>query len=155
MSSSLRLLATLGQEIIAHARAGYPNEVCGLIAGRQGIGAVLYRGRNVAPAPQVSFELDADTLLRQVEFEEQGLELVAIYHSHPAGPAEPSASDAALAVYPEAAALICSLAGPEPTLRAFSIADGAAELEIAWMAETGDRSQDPVPTLLEQGQTKY
>jgi proteasome lid subunit RPN8/RPN11 len=151
MSGSLRLLAALGHEIIAHARAGYPNEICGLIAGRQGVGLVLYRGQNVAPEPRVSFELDANTLLRQMEFEEQGLELVAIYHSHPAGPEKPSETDVARACYPQAAAIICSLAGPHPGLRAFSIVDDkVTELELAWISETGGRSQATEPKLLQQ-----
>jgi [CysO sulfur-carrier protein]-S-L-cysteine hydrolase len=129
---SLRLPVSLGHAIVAHARAGYPNEVCGLIVGSQETGLVLYRGQNVAPAPRVSFELDSGTLLRQIEFEEQGLELVAIYHSHPAGPEEPSVTDVAYAFYPEVAAIICSLAGAEPRLRAFSIVDGqVSELELA------------------------
>ena len=122
--------------ILDHAREGYPDEVCGLIAGRQETGLVLYRGQNVASAPWVSFELDAGTLLRQIEFEEQGLELVAIYHSHPTGPDEPSATDVARALYPAAAALICSLAGAQPALRAFRIVDGRVnELDLVWLLE--------------------
>ena len=45
--------------------------------------AALYRGRNVSPTPAVAYELDVETLARQIEFEEQGLTLAAIYHSHP------------------------------------------------------------------------
>ena len=156
MPRSLRLLPAVGHEIVEHARAGYPNEVCGLIAGRQGMGLVVFRGQNVAPAPRVSFELDAQTLLRQMEFEEQGLELVAIYHSHPAGPEEPSPTDVVCAFYPEAAAIICSLAGADPRLRAFSIVDGqVSELEPAWISEAGGRSQETEPRGLCKSHTKY
>jgi proteasome lid subunit RPN8/RPN11 len=81
-----------------------------------------------------------------MEFEEQGLELVAIYHSHPAGPEEPSATDVAHALYPEAAAIICSLSGPQPRLRAFSIVDDqVTELETTWISETVGCSQDAEP----------
>jgi len=37
-----------------------------------------------------------------------GLELLAIYHSHPAGPEVPSATDIAEAYYPEAVYIIIS-----------------------------------------------
>jgi proteasome lid subunit RPN8/RPN11 len=132
MSGSLHLPAALRDEIVDHARLGYPEEVCGLIAGRQDAGCVLYRGRNVASAPRVGFELDTPTLLRLIELDEQGLDLVAVYHSHPAGPEEPSAVDVANSFYPQAAAIICSLSGVEPMLRAFSIVDGqVAEIEIS------------------------
>jgi proteasome lid subunit RPN8/RPN11 len=132
MPGSICLPADLRDAIVAHARAGYPDEVCGLIAGRQRRGSVLYRGRNVAPAPRVSFELDDATLLRLVDIDEQGLDLVAIYHSHPAGPDVPSATDVAKTFYPQSATIICSLAGVQPSLRAFSILDGqVAELEMS------------------------
>jgi proteasome lid subunit RPN8/RPN11 len=53
-------------------------------------------------------------------------EIVAIYHSHPASEAYPSATDVALAAWPEACYLICSLEDPaRPVIRGFAIADGA------------------------------
>lgn len=115
----------LADEIIAHARAGYPEEVCGIIAGRDGLGVALYRGRNVSATPRVAYELDFETLARQIEFEESGLALVAIYHSHPAGPETPSATDVARAFYPDAISVICSLADlSRPTLRVFRVVAG-------------------------------
>ncbi len=111
--------------IIAHAREGFPDEVCGIIAGRDGAATAFYRGRNVSPTPRVTYELDAATLMRQIEFEEQGLTLAALYHSHPAGPETPSPTDVARAFYPESVYLICSLADPaRPVVRGFRIADG-------------------------------
>jgi len=122
-----RLPAELRDEILAHAREGYPEEVCGIIAGKNDIAVALYRGRNVSPTPRVAYELDADTLIRQIAFEEAGLTLAAIYHSHPAGPATPSETDIARATYPDSIYLICSLADPaRPTLRGFRIVAGQA-----------------------------
>ena len=47
-------------------------------------------------------------------------ELLAIYHSHPRGPAQPSASDIEMAFYSEAVYLIAAL-NPQWELRAFRI----------------------------------
>ncbi len=73
----------------------------------------------------MAYELDLDTLFRQVEFAEAGLELVAIYHSHPRGPETPSPADVERAFYPDAVYLICSLAErARPVLRGFRIRGG-------------------------------
>lgn len=128
----LYLPAGLRAQIFAHARQGYPEEVCGLVAGRSGCAVVVYPGRNISPTPRVAYELDHETLARMIDFEDVGLELVAIYHSHPAGPEVPSATDIARAAYPDAVYLIVSLADPaRPVLRGFWIVDGRVwEVEI-------------------------
>jgi proteasome lid subunit RPN8/RPN11 len=113
-------------EIIAHARAETPRECCGLIAGRDGDARHLYRLTNVAPG-NVFYEIDPRQLY-ELEFRElpgRGWEVLAVYHSHPASEAYPSKTDVALAFWPEALYLICSLADPDrPVLRAFHIAGG-------------------------------
>lgn len=130
--AALYLPAELTAQIIAHAQQGYPEEVCGLVAGRAGCAAEVHPGRNISPTPRVAYELDHETLARMIEFEDAGLELVAIYHSHPAGPEVPSATDIARAAYPDAVYLILSLADPtRPTLRGFWIVDGeVGEVEL-------------------------
>lgn len=111
--------------IIDHAQAGWPEEVCGLLAGHANVATEWHPGLNVSPTPAVAYELDVDTLFRQVEFEEAGLKLVGIYHSHPQGPETPSATDIERAFYPDAVYLICSLAERQrPVLRGFRIIDG-------------------------------
>ncbi|MEJ5197515.1 MAG: M67 family metallopeptidase [Anaerolineae bacterium] len=123
--AEFHLPAELRAEIIAHARAGYPEEVCGILAGKDNVAVALYRGRNISATPRVAYELDPDTLIKQIEFEEAGLALAAIYHSHPAGPETPSAADIARAAYPDSVYLICSLADPaRPVLRGFRIIAG-------------------------------
>lgn len=119
------------EQIIAHAQAGYPEEVCGLVAGREGQAVEAHPGRNVSPTPRVAYEMDAETLMRMVEWEDAGLALVAIYHSHPQGPEGPSETDVAQATYPEAAYIIVSLAERgRPVVAAFRInADGVETVE--------------------------
>ncbi len=61
-----------------------------------------------------------------------GESLLAIFHSHPRGPAVPSARDIDRAWYPEAAHIIVSFASAEtPEVRGFRILDGEAiEIEL-------------------------
>jgi proteasome lid subunit RPN8/RPN11 len=129
----------LAREILAHARECYPEEACGIIAGSAKAGTVLHRGRNLSPTPHVAFELDPETLARQIEFEDGGLAMTAIYHSHPNGPETPSLGDIkqSSAGYPESVTIICSLADiGKPVLRAFRIVHGQArEVSLAWSHE--------------------
>ena len=54
-----------------------------------------------------------------------GLEVVAIYHSHPQTEAYPSPTDVKLAFYPEAYYILTSLQDLQnPVMRAFKIEDG-------------------------------
>ena len=120
--SMLILPAGLATAIIDHARNGLPDEVCGLVAGRDGVATAVYPGRNISPTPADTYELDHDTLARVFDFEDAGLELVAIYHSHPHGPDRPSPTDIASAAYPDSVHLIVSLVAPdEPKLMGFRI----------------------------------
>jgi proteasome lid subunit RPN8/RPN11 len=61
--------------------------------------------------------------------EEDGEELIGIYHSHTKSEAYPSQTDINLAeAWPDPLYLICSLAdADDPVVRAFEIRDGAVE----------------------------
>jgi proteasome lid subunit RPN8/RPN11 len=118
-------------EIVAHARAGKPQEVCGILRGRGSQAFQVVRGRNVAPDPVKDYTIDPQTLLHQFDFEE-GDEMVAIYHSHPTSAAYPSASDAWNAHYPDCAYLICSLVDDAaPLVRAFRLIAHDLPLDLA------------------------
>ncbi len=96
--------------IEAHARACLPAECCGILVGRRlsrnlapdgsNPGDVLsvtelHPVPNVAPADQRShYEIDPLAHLRlQRTVRERGLHILGFYHSHPQGPARPSATD--------------------------------------------------------------
>ena len=131
-AGSLRLPQTAHDRIVAHALADFPRECCGLIVGLRGELHLtgprieLFALRNAAAGLDV-YEVDAADLFRVTRLlDEDGRDIVAIYHSHPTGPARPSATDIELAFWPDAWHLICSLHEPEaPSLRAFRIVDGA------------------------------
>ncbi len=119
-------------DIVAHANEGRPKEICGLLRGRNGTAKELVRTKNIASNPILDYEVDPEKLLILFDWEEAGDELVAIYHSHPAGPAYPSGSDALKAYYPETVFLICSLLDEDkPVLRGFFLSElsGGIDLE--------------------------
>lgn len=131
------LSAALRDEIFAAARAGVPNEACGLLVSDQyaGAGGVARRYvplRNAAESPYRYF-IDPDEQLRAWLDLDDADEIVwAIVHSHVASDARPSQTDVGLAFYPDSLYLICSLADPDqPVVRAWSIRDNSvAEVSL-------------------------
>ena len=123
--------ADMRDELIAHAREDAPDECCGMIAASGGRAVALYRARNAAASP-LRYEIDGLEQYRiQMEIEDRGWDLGAIYHSHTRSAPYPSQTDINLAFYPEALYVIVGVAGSEPELRAFRIADAqVAEVEI-------------------------
>jgi len=120
MSDRLVLPHALYQSMLAHARSDAPREACGLLRGRNGRARDLLPARNVAADPRRDYLVDAQSLLRALDWEEDGDELIAIYHSHPVSSAYPSVVDAANAFYPDSVYLILSLLQADaPELRGF------------------------------------
>jgi proteasome lid subunit RPN8/RPN11 len=109
--------------MVAHARASSPNECCGLIGGTHNNTQTIYRTRNIAGDPLVTYEAAPEDLFAaQREMRARGEQLIAIYHSHPrAKDPEPSQTDVRLAYYPSAVYLIVGLGNHEPCVRAFQI----------------------------------
>ena len=118
-------------EIIARAREVAPHECCGLIGGRDARALTVYRLRNVATDPLVTYEAAPEDLFSaQRKMRERGEELIAIYHSHPrAKDPEPSPTDIRLAYYPSAVYFIVGLGNGEPCLRAFRISESEGRWE--------------------------
>ena len=108
--------------MIAQAVAGYPEEICGLVSGHDGRAIALYPVENILHSP-VAYEMEPLGQVRaMLAIEAAGLDLLAIYHSHPDGPARPSVTDVAQSYYPDSAYIIISLADREaPSIRAFMI----------------------------------
>ena len=114
------------RQILEHTRAEAPNEACGLLAGRSGYVTHILPAANVAENPLVGYLMDPDDQLRHFQtIEDQGLDLLGIYHSHPVSQAYPSPTDLSMAYYPEAVYAIVSLVQSDnPVLRAFRIVEG-------------------------------
>lgn len=80
------------------ARASLPRECCGILLGRKGHIEAVRPTRNVHPTPETHFEIDPQALIDAHRAARQGgAQVLGYYHSHPKGPAHPSATDRAMA----------------------------------------------------------
>ncbi len=84
--------------LLAEARAAHPRECCGLLFGDGDAITGFSAAANVHPTPETHFEIDPQALIDAHRAARGDAPRVAgYYHSHPRGPAEPSATDRALA----------------------------------------------------------
>jgi len=122
------------ERIIAQGRAGKPLEICGFLAGSKNGDAT--RVQEVFPidsddASEVTYTMNPVQQLRAMkEVSARGLEIVGIYHTHPATVPYPSVTDVKQAhwgdtddlLYPGYSYLIVSLRDVEnPEPRSFKI----------------------------------
>src|SRR5713101_682099 len=125
MSNVIRIRKEVLARLAEEAGRVAGEECCGLLAGRDGVISVILPAVN-ALASRIAYEIAPAELGRVVKkIRSDGLALLGIYHSHPAGENKPSARDIECAFYPDAAYFIVSPLrdAPEP-VRAFSIRGG-------------------------------
>lgn len=133
--AKLLLPVPLWDRVVAQARAEAPLECCGLLAGTRQGGVLLaheaYPLVNQLGSP-TRFVSEPGSLFRALKSARAlGLEVVAIYHSHPGGPPVPSRTDLEWRWAPGVADLIVGLSGEEARGRAWNLhASPAAELEL-------------------------
>lgn len=125
-------------EVIGLAQAGRPEEICGVLAGEFGESETaveaVYPAENVADAPETRYYIDPEAQLEIVEtIEEAGHAVAGFYHSHPAGPTHPSATDADRATWPGLSYVIAALDG-QPFLGSWRWRDDGFEQEIVRVA---------------------
>ena len=98
-----------------------PEEACGLVGGKDSRAELIIPISNSQHSPTRFFMEPQELYFGLKLIDALDLELVGVYHSHPAGPPTPSDSDTAEYGYPEAAALIWSPAGGAWQVRGFMI----------------------------------
>jgi proteasome lid subunit RPN8/RPN11 len=114
------------QEMREHVAIHAPLEACGLLAGKNDRVEKVLMVRNQAQSP-VRFVMEPYDQLKAFDWiESNGLDLLGIFHSHPAGPETVSVTDIAEAAY-DVVHLIWSPNGKKWKLRAFWIENGTAE----------------------------
>jgi proteasome lid subunit RPN8/RPN11 len=109
------------EEMIVQAGQEAPNECCGLLAGvvENSVGRVVacYPLVNARASP-VEYESEPRSMLAAVRaMTARGLDIVAVYHSHPTSPPVPSKKDLARNYSEDVVNLIVSLAGETPEVR--------------------------------------
>ena len=130
MSTPFRLLvpSEVLAQMIAQAQAERPNECCGLLAGvaEDGVGRVTARYPLVnALASPTRYEAELRGLIAALrDADRRGLEVLALYHSHPTSRPVPSRYDLERAYWPNTVMLIVSLETDPPLVRGW------------WMTET-------------------
>jgi proteasome lid subunit RPN8/RPN11 len=138
--SRLALADALLNDVAAHARAELPNECCGLLAGRvvdgTAVATARFPVRNRLASP-TEYETDPRDLLAAFRaIREQKLELLAVYHSHPAAEPVPSRRDVERNTYGESVVHLIVTVAPEVRARAW------------WLTETGYREAELVTRIL-------
>ena len=137
----MNISGPLLDDLIAHAREEYDAECCGMVAyaradadGAAGkpVAARVHRATNVF-ASRKRFEIDGREVLKTInEFEDDGWELGAIYHSHTHTAPYPSQTDINFAAnWPGLEWVIVGLADGDPDVRCYLIEDGEVrEVEL-------------------------
>ena len=133
-SPVLRLTRAQYDQVIAHCYDGFPDEACGLLAGRlegdepTGVVTAVYPCENAAHSARVYRVGGRDLVRATLDANARGEEIIAVFHSHTHTDAYPSPTDVAQAseaqklerpwLYP-----IVSLKYGEPVLRAYWLRD--------------------------------
>ena len=118
-------------QMMDHAKTGYPNEACGILAGAEAKKTAGFFPMRNLDESSISYFMDPKEQLRVFkEMREKNWQMLGIFHSHVASEAFPSQKDVRLAFYPEVSYLIVSLSDKDkPVLRSFRIVEERVEEE--------------------------
>jgi proteasome lid subunit RPN8/RPN11 len=145
----------LYEEMLDHAAAEFPNECCGLLAApvdpespARLIRAVKRYALVNAAASPVEFASEDRSMFAAVkDMRRLGLDIVAVYHSHPTSDPVPSRTDLERNFSPEVVNLIISLKGAKPVVGAWWLTEGGFH-EARW-----ELTDPESPVLGEPGAT--
>ena len=116
--------------MIATCIRALPNEGCGLLLG--GVDATVVEvvpSANVADSARV-YEIDPRVLLSSYRCaDDEGVEVIGVFHSHTHSDAHPSPTDVAQAPDPAWHYVLISLRDVPATVRSFAIVDGVVTEE--------------------------
>jgi proteasome lid subunit RPN8/RPN11 len=129
------LAAGIVEEMFAQAEKEAPVEACGYLAGTGESVTRRYPMTNTDRSEE-HFTLDPKeqfSVMKSVR--QDGLNILAVYHSHPATPARPSEEDVRLAYDSSVVYVIVSLHAGTRTIRGFRIRQGKVEEEVLSIKE--------------------
>jgi proteasome lid subunit RPN8/RPN11 len=116
--------------MVATCIRALPNEGCGLLLGTgEGIVVDVVPSLNVADSAKV-YEIDPKVLLRTYRrADDEGLEVIGVFHSHTHSAAYPSPTDVAQAPDPAWHYVLISLADVDTVVASYSIVNGVITAE--------------------------
>lgn len=131
------------EAMIAHCITGLPDEACGLLVGPLDPVTFAPTGdvervvpcRNVDKSARTYSVHPQDHVRAMNAAQDEGLDVVGVFHSHTHSDAYPSPTDVRQAPDPTWLYVLVSLKDPEPTVRTYRIVDG--DIIEAGMIVTG------------------
>jgi len=125
----MKITKTVLESILVHAKRDMPKEACGYLASRDGVICGHYELTNLDQASD-HFSMDPKEQFAAIkDMRAQGMQMAAVYHSHPETPARPSDEDIRLAFDPAISYVIISMAAQEGVVKSFKIRKGEVTLE--------------------------
>jgi len=138
MDATITIASDVPQQLRRAATAAAPAECGGILSGPTADSIdTATPVANVAERPRERYELEPAVVLATLEaIADADAVHVGFYHSHPAGPARPSAVDRAAAAWPQTVHLICAPTA-EPSLAAYRYIDDAVGFERLTLSTVG------------------
>lgn len=126
MVTELQIPEDILEQIVIQAKAEAPVESCGILGGKGGRVEKLYKMTNVDNSSD-HFGLQPEEQFAVIkDMRAAGLDMLAIYHSHPESPARPSPEDIRMAFTPGVVYVIVSLQyQSNPVIKGFDIEDSS------------------------------
>lgn len=127
-------------QMFEQARRDAPHETCGMIGGRDGRALKIYPVKNVAENRVKNYLMDGmDQIRAMQDMDDNGYDILSIYHSHPVTRAYPSPTDvrdaydteAQVPLYPGAVYIIMTLMNPDAPEAHGYLLDGETITEIS------------------------
>lgn len=131
MHRSISISAFQKRQLLSQSAESSPNEACAVLLGRNDGGATkvleILSARNADASPASFTIADADLASMYREADVRGLEVVAIFHSHPFSEAYPSSKDREFML---SNPVVWIIAGASDEIRAFVLDGGVREIPV-------------------------
>ena len=126
----LTLALAQREAIVATCIRALPNEGCGLLIGStEGVVHEVVASDNVADSARI-YEIDPKVLLRATRHaDDEGLEVIGVFHSHTHSEAYPSPTDVRQAPDPSWHYVLVSLLDSPAVVRSFRVVDESVDEE--------------------------
>jgi proteasome lid subunit RPN8/RPN11 len=142
----MRISRADADALLAHARSGYPHEICGVLVGSSpgGVARVVRVVRAVnreTERPAVRYQIAPEDLIAvQKAARADGLDILGYYHSHPDHPARPSETDRRIAAEGLSDGVVHVVVG---------VAGGREAVATAWVFRDADQAFEEEPFEVE------